>query len=105
MKDVSKKIKNNEIKNELDEIKEWEEKNKWKDLIYKTNKCKYDFQQHESIYAGKITKNEAEEDQSNLLKDIVEFNEKSRARTKEGKDKKNRYVLKCVCSLWRSLCC
>ena len=88
MKDVSKKIKNNEIKNELDEIKEWEDKNKWKDLIYKTNKCKYDFQQYESIYAGKITKNEAEEDQSNLLKDIVESNEKFRARTKEDKNKK-----------------
>ena len=60
------------------------------DLIYKTNKYKYDLQQYqtirsfgESIYAGKITTDEAEEDQSNLLKHIVEFNEKSRPRTKQ----------------------
>ena len=60
-------IKNNEIKNELDEIKEWEEKIKWKDLIYRANKYKYDFQQHEtikyfgeSISAGKISIEEAE---------------------------------------------
>ena len=46
MKDFfQEKIRNNEIKNELDEIKEWEEKRKQKDLIYETNKYKYDFQQ------------------------------------------------------------
>ena len=46
---------------------------KRKDLTYNINKCKYNFQQYEirrsfdeSIYAGKITKDEAEEDQSNL---------------------------------------
>ena len=76
-----KKIKNDEIKNELDRIKEWEEKIKRKDLIYKAKKYKYDFQQNEtigsfggSIFADKITTYEAEEDQSNLLKNIVEFN-------------------------------
>ena len=42
----------------------------------------------ESIYPGKITTDEAEEDQSNLLKNIVEFNKKSRPRTKEYGDKK-----------------
>ena len=42
----------------------------------------------ESISARKITANEADEDQSNLLKAIVEFNEKSSPRTKEDKDKK-----------------
>ena len=31
---------------------------------------------------------EAEMDQSNLLKNVVEFNNKTRSRTKEGKDKK-----------------
>ena len=33
--------------------------------------------------------NKAEKDQSNLLKDILEFNDSSRPRTKEGKDKKS----------------
>ena len=79
---------------------------KQKELIYRTNKCKYDFQQYETIrsfgkniYDGKITKDEAEEDQSNLLKNIVEFNEKSIPRTKEGEDKKTGYLGKYICSL------
>ena len=72
-----------------------EGKIKRKELIYKANKYKYDFQQYETIrsfgeniYDRKITTDEVEEDQSNLLKNIVEFNEKSIPRTKEGKDKK-----------------
>ena len=51
----------NEIKNEIDEIRKWEEKSKRNDLKYKTNKYLYDFQQFEttrsfghSIYTGKI---------------------------------------------------
>ena len=31
-------------------------------------------------------------DQSNLLKNIVDFHNKSRPRTMEGKDKKNTYL-------------
>ena len=42
-------MKNNEIKTEIDEIKRWEEKITGKDLIYKTNKYKYDFLQYETI--------------------------------------------------------
>ena len=42
----------------------------------------------ESVYTGKINIDKAEMDQSNLLKTLVEFNEKSRPRTTEGKDKK-----------------
>ena len=63
-------MRNNEIKNEIDDIKKWEEKFKQEE-----NKYKYDFQQYEtirsfgeSIYADKSTINEAEEDQRNLLK-------------------------------------
>ena len=90
-----KGIRNNKIKNKWDKITEWEEKIKRKGLICKTNEYKYDFQQYEtirsfgeSIYAGKSSTDEAEEYQSNLLENIIEFNEKSRPRTKEGKDKK-----------------
>ena len=42
----------------------------------------------ESIYNSKIHIDEAEMDQSNLLKDLIEFNNKSRPGTIEGKDKK-----------------
>ena len=84
-----------EIKNEIYEIKKWEEKIKWKDLKYKTKNYTYDFQQYqtirsfgESIYSGKINIDEAEMDQSSLLKYLVGFKNKSRPRTIEGKDKK-----------------
>ena len=39
----------------------------------------------ESIYTGKINIDEAEIDQSNLLENLVEFNDKSRSRTAKGK--------------------
>ena len=42
----------------------------------------------ESMYTQKASIVEAEEDQSNLLKNIVEFNNKSRPKKKEGKYKK-----------------
>ena len=67
-----KKIRNNKIENEIDEIKKCEKRNKRKDLVYKGNKYKYDFQQYEairsfneSIYTGKIDIDEAEMDQNN----------------------------------------
>ena len=89
-------MKNNEIKNEIDDIKNWEEKIKRKNLIYRANKYKYGFQQYEtirslkdeSIYTGKIAIDEAEKDQNNLLGKMVEFNDKSRPKNKDGKGKK-----------------
>ena len=78
-----------------DEIKKWEEKIKREDLKYKTKNYIYDFQQcetirsfGESIYTQNISIVEAQEDQSNLLKNIVEFNNKSRPKNKEVEDKK-----------------
>ena len=63
--------------------------------VYRANKYKYDFQQYKmirsfgkSIYTGKTNIDEAEMDQSNLLKNLIEFNDRSRPRTTEGKDKR-----------------
>ena len=74
-------MRNTGIKNEIDEIRKWEEKNKGKDLKHETKKYIYDFQQHETIrsfgdniYTDKFNIDEAEMDQSNLLKNLVEFN-------------------------------
>ena len=90
-------MRNIETKSEIDESKKWENKNKRRDLIYKTNNYKYDFQQYEtirsfsdSIFAGKINIDEAEMNQSNLLKNMVEFNEQSKLRKKEDKKKKKK---------------
>ena len=58
----------------------------------------YDFQQYkmirgfgESIFTGKINIDEAEMDQSNLIENMVKFDNKSRSRSKEDK-KKKRYL-------------
>ena len=76
----------------------------WKKYIYH-------FQQYEtirflaeSIYAGKINRDEAEMDESNLWKNIVEFNNNNnnRPRIEEDKYLKKRCLWKCICSLLRS---
>ena len=78
-------MRTNEIKNQIDEIKKWEEKGRRKDWVYKTNKYKYSFQQYDtispfrdSIYNGKISINEAGIDQSSLLDSLTDFNDRSR---------------------------
>ena len=88
-------MRNNEIKNEKDEIKKWENKTKWNDLKYETNKFIFDFQEFQtirsfgdSIYTGKINIEEAKIDQNNLLKNMVNFDKKSRLRSKEDRDEK-----------------
>ena len=80
-----KEMRTNEIKNETDEIKKWEDIIKRKDLKYETNKHIYDFEQFEkirffvdNIYIGKISIDVAKMDQSNLLQNMVEFNNKIR---------------------------
>ena len=88
-------MRNNEIKNEKDEIKKWENKTKWNDLKYETNKFIFDFQEFQtirsfgdSIYTGKINIEEAKIDQNNLLKNMVNSDKKSRLRSKEDRDEK-----------------
>ena len=83
------------MKNEIDEIKKWEEKIKRGGSKYEVGKYKFDFQQYEtiryfgeSIYTGKINIDEAERHQSNLLENIVKSNTKSKLKPKDGKDKK-----------------
>ena len=56
----SKKMRNDEIKNKIDEIKIWENKIKRKDLIY----------------------------EANVIENMIEFNNQSRSRSKEDKNKK-----------------
>ena len=59
-------MRTNEIKNEIDEIKKWEDKIKGKYLKLETNKYMYDFQQFEmirffgdNIYTGESSVDEA----------------------------------------------
>ena len=78
-------MKTNETKNEIDKTKKWEEIIKRKDLKHETNKYRLDFQQFksirsfgDSIYNGKINKEEAEKKQNNIFGNIVNFDNKSR---------------------------
>ena len=82
-------MRSNEIKNEIYEIRKQEEKIKRKDLKHEAKKYTYDFQQYEtigsfaeSIYTRKASIVEAEEGQRNLLENLVEFNNKSRAKNR-----------------------
>ena len=78
-------MRTNETKNKINEIKKWEEKSKWKDLIYKASKCNYDFQQFETIknfgestYTGKVNTDKAKMDQfiKKIGRDIDQKQEK-----------------------------
>ena len=67
-----------------------EERIKRRDLKYETNRYEFDFQQFEtlksfgdSIYNGKISIDEADIEQTNLLENIVNFSNKSRPRSKK----------------------
>ena len=88
-------MRTNEIRNEIYGIKKWEEKSKQRDLKYKTKINTYHFQQYEtlrsfdeSIYTLKASIVKVEEDQSNLLKNLVEFNNKSGPKMKENENEK-----------------
>ena len=88
-------MRNIESKNEIDEIKNWEETIKLKYLKHKTNKYRNEFQQFETIryfgdniYAIKVNIDEAEMDQNNPLENIVKFITKTRPRLKEDNGKK-----------------
>ena len=91
-------MKTNEMKNEIDEIKKWKGKIKREGLKYETKRYIYDFYKYETIrYFGESihsheSKTFEEEDQSNLLKNVVEFHNESRPKTKKGLDKKGRYL-------------
>ena len=68
-----------------------EEKIKGRNLKYEAAKYKYDFQQYEtirsfgeSIYPSKISINKTEMCRTNLLENMVKFDNTSRPKTNEG---------------------
>ena len=70
-------MRTNEIKNKIDEIKKWED-----------GAIRFF---GDNIYTGKTDIDEAEVDQSNLIKNWEEFRENSKPRTKTSKDKRNTF--------------
>ena len=67
-------------------------------MIYYSSKEPFDFNAFktirsfgENIYSGKITINEADQEQADLLEYILNFNNKARPKNKDDKKKKRNF--------------
>ena len=88
-------LNNDEAKKEPDKIKEIEKNVDREKLIYETNEYTYSFKNFQTIktfgrdiYEGKITIEEANEYQTNLLAEIMNFREKTKPLSPEKKQEK-----------------
>ena len=94
-------LNNDEAKKELDKIKEIEKNVDREKLIYETNEYTYSFKNFQTIktfgrdiYEGKITIEEADKYQTNLLTEIMNFRKNTKPRSQEKKNKKKKLFLK-----------
>ena len=85
-------LNNDEAKKELDKIKEIEKNVDREKLIYETNEYTYSFKNFQTIktfgrdiYEGKITIEQADEYQKDLLVEIMSFKKHAKPRTLEKK--------------------
>ena len=84
-----KDTRTNEINDEIDEIKKWREKIKRKDLKHEPKNYIYNFQQYERYLFILVKLAQLRLDkQSNLLKNLIKFNNKSRPKKKKIRIKK-----------------
>ena len=81
-----------EAREEINKILKIEKNVDWEKLVYQAGKYKYDFRKFntirtfgEDIYNGRITLEEADEDQSDLADKIDEFTEKTRPKSDKKK--------------------
>ena len=93
-------LNNDEAKNELDKIKEVGKTIDRKNLVFRASESTYNFRNFgivrtfgRDIYESKITLEEANIDQDNLLKDIRNFNNKTRSQN-DNKVQGKKIVLK-----------
>ena len=91
-------MNNNEVIKELDKSKEIEEIIDREKLFYRASEYTYNFRNFRTIrtfgrdiYEGKITLEEADEDQSNLADKIKNFSDKTRPKSLEKKTRKRKY--------------
>ena len=94
-------LNNDEAKKELDNIKEIEKNIDREKLIYKTDEYIYSFKNFQAIktfggdiYDGKITIKEADEYQTDLLIEILNFRKYAKPRSQEKKKQEKEIVLK-----------
>ena len=83
---------NVDIKHELNKIKEYEKKVNRSNLICYSSKEPFDFRMFKTIrsfdddiYSGKITINEADQEQSDLVEYVLNLDQKARPKNKDKK--------------------
>ena len=88
-------LNNDEAKKELHKIKEIQKNVDREKLVYETNEYKYSFKNVQTIktfgrdiYEGKITLEKANEYQTNLLAQIIDFRANSKPKSQEKKQEK-----------------
>ena len=96
-------LNNNEAKKELEKIKEIEKIVDREKLIYETNEYTCSFKNLQiiktfgrDIYEGKITIEEANEYQTDLLAEIIDFRKKTKPNTQEKKQEKKLFLRICI---------
>ena len=105
IEDVIPKIalNNDEAKKKLDKIKEIEKNVDRKKLVYETNEYTYSFKKFQTIktfgrdiYEAKITLEEADKYQTNLLAEIMNFKKNAKRRSQEKNTQKRNCSWKLV---------
>ena len=96
-------LNNDEAKKELDKIKEIEKNVDREKLIYETNEYTYSFKNFQTIktfgrdiYEGKITIEEADKYQTDLLVEIKGFRKNTKPRSQEKNKKKKFFLKTCI---------
>ena len=96
-------LNNDEAKKELDKIKEIEKNVDREKLIYETSEYTHSFKNFQTIktfgrdiYGGKITLEKANEYQTDLLAEIINFKKHMKPRSQEKKTRKRNFSSKLV---------
>ena len=96
-------MNNDEAKKELDKIKEIEKNVDREKLVYETNEYTYSFKIFRTIktfdrdiYEGKITIEEADKYQTDLLAEIMNFKKNTKLRSQEKNKKTKLFLETCI---------
>ena len=96
-------ILNDEAKREIDKILEIEKTVDREKLVYEASEYEYSFQNFltirtfgRDIYNDEITLKEADEDQSSLLNEIINFRDKTKPRGEKKSKKKKMFLKTCI---------
>ena len=94
---------NDEAKEEIDKIKKIDDTIDREKLLYKASGNTYDFRKSKTIrtfgkdiYESKITLEEADKDQSDLLNEIKNFSDKTRPKNYKKNKKKKMLIITCI---------